>query len=174
VSSLGSEDGRRQAEAISQSHSHRPDARNVSALCVPLLFLLLLLFSLVPLLNTPPLVRVGTCHRLASSVRWVRWFFVCQVYDLFAVVMHSGGPHAGHYHAYIRDMMGEGNWVPAGDIVQPTAPKSSGCVPAIGLAVASRLTNEEPLPPPPSTHMALHFFSFGCGASCFTAWCPRC
>jgi hypothetical protein len=47
-----------------------------------------------------------------------------QVYDLFAVVMHSGGPHSGHYHAYIRDMMGEGRWVPAADVILPApAPK---------------------------------------------------
>lgn len=32
------------------------------------------------------------------------------MYDLFAVVLHSGSPHSGHYHAYIRDMLGEGNW----------------------------------------------------------------
>ena len=32
-------------------------------------------------------------------------------YELFSVVIHSGGAHGGHYHAYIRDIDGLGNWV---------------------------------------------------------------
>lgn len=27
------------------------------------------------------------------------------------VVIHSGSAHAGHYHAYIRDVRNEGNWI---------------------------------------------------------------
>ena len=49
-----------------------------------------------------------------------------QVYDLFAVVIHSGTPYSGHYHAYIRDTLQEGNWrVPFGgnDVIDtPQAP----------------------------------------------------
>jgi len=43
---------------------------------------------------------------------------VCQVlegedyqYDLFSVVIHGGGAHGGHYHAYIRDLDALGHWV---------------------------------------------------------------
>lgn len=32
------------------------------------------------------------------------------IYDLYSVVIHNGSAHAGHYHAYIRDTTGEGNW----------------------------------------------------------------
>ena len=31
------------------------------------------------------------------------------VYELFAVIIHSGSAHSGHYHAYIRDILGQGN-----------------------------------------------------------------
>lgn len=30
------------------------------------------------------------------------------IYDLFGVLIHSGGPYGGHYHAYIRDWLAEG------------------------------------------------------------------
>lgn len=30
------------------------------------------------------------------------------LFDLLSVVIHSGSAHSGHYHAYIRDMLGEG------------------------------------------------------------------
>lgn len=26
------------------------------------------------------------------------------LYDLFSIVIHQGGAHGGHYHAYIRDL----------------------------------------------------------------------
>ncbi|CAE1293695.1 USP40 [Acanthosepion pharaonis] len=32
-------------------------------------------------------------------------------YELFSVVIHRGGTHGGHYHAYIRDIDGLGNWI---------------------------------------------------------------
>ena len=32
-------------------------------------------------------------------------------YELFSVVIHSGGAHGGHYHAYIRDIDQLGTWV---------------------------------------------------------------
>jgi len=32
------------------------------------------------------------------------------VYELYAVVVHNGNPHRGHYFAYIRDFNEEGNW----------------------------------------------------------------
>ncbi len=71
-----------------------------------------------------------------------------QVYDLFAVVLHSGGPHSGHYHAYIRDMMREGNWVAASDVTLPTAAsQSSGCVQGCGWTVSLPFPG---CPPPPS------------------------
>lgn len=42
------------------------------------------------------------------------------VYDLAAVIIHSGAAGHGHYHAYIRDCAGEGKWTapPAKDKVQ--------------------------------------------------------
>jgi hypothetical protein len=33
-------------------------------------------------------------------------------YHLFAVIMHHGSAYSGHYSAYIRDCMSEGNWKP--------------------------------------------------------------
>ncbi|XP_064647574.1 ubiquitin carboxyl-terminal hydrolase 40-like [Lineus longissimus] len=33
-------------------------------------------------------------------------------YELFSVVIHSGSAYGGHYHAYIRDVEGSGEWVP--------------------------------------------------------------
>jgi hypothetical protein len=33
-------------------------------------------------------------------------------YHLFAVIMHHGTAYSGHYSAYIRDCMSEGNWTP--------------------------------------------------------------
>ena len=27
-----------------------------------------------------------------------------------SIVIHSGGPYGGHYYAYIKDDLGEGNW----------------------------------------------------------------
>ncbi|XP_060593395.1 ubiquitin carboxyl-terminal hydrolase 40-like, partial [Ruditapes philippinarum] len=46
------------------------------------------------------------------------------VYELFSVVIHIGGAHGGHYHAYIRDIDGLGHWVTPEDeeIVVPTDP----------------------------------------------------
>jgi len=32
------------------------------------------------------------------------------VYKLHAVIMHRGSAYSGHYFAYIRDSMNEGNW----------------------------------------------------------------
>ena len=32
-------------------------------------------------------------------------------YELFSVVIHGGGAHGGHYHAYIRDIDELGSWV---------------------------------------------------------------
>lgn len=37
------------------------------------------------------------------------------IYELFAVIIHGGSAHSGHYHAYIRDMLGEGNWNPGNE-----------------------------------------------------------
>ncbi len=31
-------------------------------------------------------------------------------YELQAVMIHTGTAHGGHYHAYIRDLMDEGNF----------------------------------------------------------------
>lgn len=31
-------------------------------------------------------------------------------YELKSIVIHSGGAYGGHYHAYIRDDLNEGNW----------------------------------------------------------------
>jgi Ubiquitin carboxyl-terminal hydrolase len=32
------------------------------------------------------------------------------LYDLFSVVIHKGNAYSGHYHAYIRDCLNEGQW----------------------------------------------------------------
>ena len=32
------------------------------------------------------------------------------VYELKSVLIHSGNAYGGHYHAYIRDTLGEGEW----------------------------------------------------------------
>ena len=32
------------------------------------------------------------------------------LYELFAIIMHRGSAHSGHYFAYIRDYQREGNW----------------------------------------------------------------
>ena len=31
-------------------------------------------------------------------------------YELFAIVVHRGGAHGGHYYANIRDCLNEGDW----------------------------------------------------------------
>ena len=31
-------------------------------------------------------------------------------YELKSIVIHSGGPYGGHYYAYIKDDLNEGNW----------------------------------------------------------------
>ena len=31
-------------------------------------------------------------------------------YELKAVVVHRGGPYGGHYFAYMKDDLGQGNW----------------------------------------------------------------
>ena len=33
-----------------------------------------------------------------------------EMYQLRAVIIHQGGAHGGHYHAYMRDELGEGVW----------------------------------------------------------------
>jgi ubiquitin carboxyl-terminal hydrolase 40 len=32
------------------------------------------------------------------------------IYELKSIVIHRGGPYGGHYHAYIRDDLHDGNW----------------------------------------------------------------
>ena len=32
------------------------------------------------------------------------------MYELFGVLIHRGTAHSGHYFAYIRDTLGEGDW----------------------------------------------------------------
>ncbi|KAL4222900.1 ubiquitin-like protein-specific protease [Mactra antiquata] len=45
-------------------------------------------------------------------------------YELFSVVIHMGGAHGGHYHAYIKDIDNLGHWVTPEEeeIVIPTDP----------------------------------------------------
>ena len=31
-------------------------------------------------------------------------------YELFSIIIHSGSAYGGHYHTYIKDMEGLGNW----------------------------------------------------------------
>lgn len=31
-------------------------------------------------------------------------------YEIFCVLIHRGDAYQGHYHTYIRDVLGEGNW----------------------------------------------------------------
>jgi len=32
------------------------------------------------------------------------------IYELKSVIIHRGGAYGGHYHAYIQDELGEGEW----------------------------------------------------------------
>lgn len=32
------------------------------------------------------------------------------IYELKSVIIHRGGAYGGHYHAYIKDDVKEGNW----------------------------------------------------------------
>ena len=32
------------------------------------------------------------------------------IYELKSIVIHRGGAYGGHYFAYIKDDIGEGNW----------------------------------------------------------------
>jgi uncharacterized UBP type Zn finger protein len=32
------------------------------------------------------------------------------IYELKSIIIHRGGPYGGHYHAYIQDELGEGDW----------------------------------------------------------------
>jgi ubiquitin C-terminal hydrolase len=34
----------------------------------------------------------------------------CCEYELKSVIIHRGGPYGGHYHAFMNDELGEGNW----------------------------------------------------------------
>lgn len=34
-------------------------------------------------------------------------------YELFGVIIHAGSAHQGHYHAYIRDLLNQGVWIPS-------------------------------------------------------------
>ena len=45
------------------------------------------------------------------------------MYELKSIVIHRGGPYGGHYHAYIKDDLSEGNWdleLPANFAKEPT------------------------------------------------------
>ena len=37
-------------------------------------------------------------------------------YELFAIIMHRGTAHSGHYFAYIKDYQGEGSWCGPGHL----------------------------------------------------------
>eukprot|EP00457_Paulinella_chromatophora_P000750 gb/GEZN01000750.1/.p1 GENE.gb/GEZN01000750.1/~~gb/GEZN01000750.1/.p1 ORF type:complete len:1236 (-),score=247.72 gb/GEZN01000750.1/:47-3661(-) len=47
----------------------------------------------------------GSTERSAASCE-------STVYDLLSVIIHRGSASSGHYHAYIRDLQGEGGWLP--------------------------------------------------------------
>lgn len=32
------------------------------------------------------------------------------IYELKSIIIHRGGAYGGHYHAFIQDELGEGNW----------------------------------------------------------------
>ena len=32
------------------------------------------------------------------------------IYELKSIVIHSGGPYGGHYYAYVKDDLNEGDW----------------------------------------------------------------
>lgn len=44
------------------------------------------------------------------------------IYELKSIVIHRGGAYGGHYYAYIRDDLGEGNWYLDRDIEKQDAP----------------------------------------------------
>lgn len=39
-------------------------------------------------------------------------------YELFAVIIHAGTAHSGHYHAYIRDLLKSGKWEPIAKLAE--------------------------------------------------------
>mmetsp|Transcript_19455 Transcript_19455/g.19462 ORF Transcript_19455/g.19462 Transcript_19455/m.19462 type:complete len:376 (-) Transcript_19455:2017-3144(-) len=42
-------------------------------------------------------------------------------YELFAVIIHGGTAYSGHYHAYIRDLLRTGTWIPVESSSEPKA-----------------------------------------------------
>ena len=49
------------------------------------------------------------------------------IYELFAVIIHGGSAHSGHYHAYIRDILKQGKWNPSAQ-PSPPSPKAEPVV----------------------------------------------
>eukprot|EP01133_Synstelium_polycarpum_P005728 gene5728-6625_t len=45
-----------------------------------------------------------------------------QIYDLFSVLIHSGGAYGGHYHAYIKDVTNQGVSKPSESNNEPVQP----------------------------------------------------
>jgi len=33
-----------------------------------------------------------------------------EIYELYSVIIHSGSAHGGHYHCYIKDLLGSNEW----------------------------------------------------------------
>jgi hypothetical protein len=63
-------------------------------------------------------------------------------------VLHSGSPHGGHYHAYIRDVLGEGNWrvLSGSDAFDTLASHSTAASPAPASSIPTVLEAGSPLP----------------------------
>lgn len=53
------------------------------------------------------LLRPSTC---SSSSDHSATYEEANLYQLFSIIMHRGTAYSGHYFAYIRDHLGEGNW----------------------------------------------------------------
>ena len=85
--------------------------------------------------------KLATAAAAAAASQAERW------YDLYGVVVHSGGAYGGHYYAYVRDVTGQGQWSTAGRAEPPPAVSeeqtaASDIADMMGLSSASMLIAE--------------------------------
>lgn len=63
-------------------------------------------------------VKINSNFEYPLELDMSKYCTEASVYELFGVIIHGGGAHSGHYHAYIRDILGEGVWEPGMVVVQ--------------------------------------------------------
>ena len=57
-----------------------------------------------------PAAARARCSWLGDPPRGAAGDAAGDPYDLSAVIVHRGTAHSGHYHAFVRDVLGEGRW----------------------------------------------------------------